>query len=322
MLKKWIEKILNGGALNKEEALSLYEVPLNELLEGTKVIFNHFNDKEFDFCTIINGKKGKCSEDCQYCAQSAHHECAIDTYGLLSLETIVKDAKRNACRGIEKYSIVTSGKRASKEEIATLCQTYAAIDKEVPLSLCASHGLIDEEDLIKLKNAGVKRIHNNLETSRNYFEKICTTHSYDEKIATIKAAQDIGLEVCSGGIIGLGETREDRIDMAFELKTLGIKSIPLNLLNPIEGTPLYGIGGVDEEEFYKTCAIYRLIHPKVLIRLAGGRGLLSDKGKRVFETCLNGAITGELLTTTGNDTENDMKMIKALGLRIRREKEA
>ena len=312
MLKTIEANIMNGIDIKKDLALSLYDVPLEDLLEVTKSIFNRYRDNQFDFCTIINGKNGRCSEDCKYCAQSAHFSCEIQAYDLLDEKIVLEDAKTIEEKGIKKYSIVTSGKVATEAEVNQLTKIYRRLSDETGLYLCASHGLLDYDALKRLKEAGVRRIHNNLETSRNYFEDICTTHTYDDKIQTIKDAQALGFEVCSGGIIGMGESREDRIDLAFELKDLEINSIPLNLLNPIEGTPIAHLPAISEEEFIRTCAIFRLIMPKAVIRLAGGRGLLSDKGKKVFETCINGAITGELLTTSGNDTITDMTMIKEL----------
>lgn len=296
-----------------EEAVALYDLPLETLLLKSKEMSKRYQDNRFDFCTIINGKNGRCTEDCSYCAQSQHFKCALQSYPLLSEEVIVKDALLNEAKGIGKYSIVTSGKSVTQDELEKLCTTYKAISDKTSLNLCASHGLLRYTDFLKLKEAGVQRIHNNLESSRRYFKEICTTHTYDEKINTIKDAQRAGLEVCSGGIIGMGESREDRIELALELKALGIKSVPINLLNPIEGTPIGRLTRISEEEFYKTCAIFRILLPDAIIRLAGGRGLLSDKGKKVFQHCINGAITGELLTTSGNDTKDDQEMIRRLG---------
>ncbi len=299
-----------------EEAVKLYERPLKELLTESKRIKQMWHDKSFDFCTIINGKNGRCSEDCKYCAQSAHYKCDVDSYDLLPRETVLKDALLIESKGIGKYSIVTSGKRVTSSELDALCEIYSELAEKSELNLCASHGLLGYEDFVKLKEAGVTRIHNNLETSRRYFGEICTTHTYDEKIRTIKDAKRAGLEVCSGGIIGMGETREDRIALAFELKALGITSVPINLLSPIEGTPIEHITPISEEEFYKTCAIYRIILPEAVIRLAGGRGILSDRGELLFKHGINGAITGELLTTSGNDTVNDQAMVRRLGYEI------
>lgn len=309
-------KILQGNHLTYDEAVTLFDCDVDTILKQSKRIKEKFHQPIFDLCTIINGKSGLCSEDCMYCAQSSYYACDIQEYRLLDKEIIVKDALINEKRGIGKFSIVTSGKRVCQDELERLCDTYREISRKSSINLCASHGLLTYDDFLKLKASGVKRIHNNLETSRAYFEKICTTHTYDEKIETIKAAQRAGLEVCSGGIIGMGETVHDRISLAFELKGLGIQSVPLNMLNPIEGTPIHFLKPISESEFYKTCAIFRMILPQAVIRLAGGRGLLSDRGKLAFETCVNGCITGELLTTTGNGTKKDIEIIRGIGYEI------
>jgi biotin synthase len=312
-LIKLTSDIISGHEITYDEALGLDQSALEDLLSCSRKIMDHFNDRAFDFCTIINGKSGHCSEDCTYCAQSIHYDCDVEVYDLLDSDTVVKAAQVHEENRVSKFSVVTSGKRLNTNDFEKVTEMYKALRQKTSIKLCASHGLLNYTELKALKKTGVHRYHNNLETSRKHFKNICTTHTYDEKIETIKAAQQAGLEVCSGGIIGLGESMVDRIDLAFELKALGITSIPLNILNPIAGTPLYGTGHVAENSFYKTCAIFRFIHPKATIRLAGGRALLSDKGKKVFESCVNGSITGELLTTTGNDTANDMKMVKEIG---------
>ncbi len=315
-LIKLTNDIISGHEITYDEAVGLDQYALEDLLSCSRKIMDAFNERVFDFCTIINGKSGHCSEDCTYCAQSVHYDCDVEVYDLLDTKDVVGAAKEHEKNNVSKFSVVTSGKRLDERDLEKVTQTYRDLDKETDIKLCASHGLLNYEELKIIKNAGVIRYHNNLETSREHFKKICTTHTYEEKIETIKAAKAAGLEVCSGGIIGLGETMYDRIDLAFELRTLGITSIPLNILNPIEGTPLYGAEHVSEVSFYKTCAIFRFIHPRATIRLAGGRALLSDKGKKVFDSCVNGSITGELLTTSGNDTLNDMQMVKEIGYEI------
>ena len=315
-MKDLSKKIIDGYQINKEEAIQLLEFPLELLTEGAQNIRKALCGDSFDMCTIINAKSGHCSEDCKYCAQSRHYNTKADVFPLLSNEKIVKDALENEKNGVNRYSLVTSGKRASKEEVDKLCNAFKAIQKVSEIKLCASNGLLDYDSFLKLKQSGVTRYHNNLETSRKFFPSICSTHSYDEKINTIKAAQKAGLNVCSGGIIGLGESNEDRIDMAFELRDLNINSIPLNLLNPIEGTPLFNVAKVSEEEFIRIAAIFRYINPKAIIRLAGGRSLLTNFGKRLFKSGVNGTISGNLLTTYGNSTANDIEMIKELNFKI------
>lgn len=308
-----ISKIKDGYLISKEEAIKLLDYELDDLLYYANEIRKHFQKNKFDICSIVNGKSGRCSEDCKFCSQSSSHSTNIDIYPLKKKESILEDSRYHYEKGVKRYSIVTSGKSLSKNEVKDVCEIYEAINLKVGIKTCASHGLLDKEDFIKLKKSGVERYHNNLETSRKYFEKICTTHTYDEKIKTIKAAQSIGLEVCSGGIFGLGESMIDRIDMAFELRELNIKSIPLNVLNYIEGTSISVEKSIDEEEFLKSVAIFRFINPDSYIRLAGGRNLLTDFGKRAFKSGANATITGDLLTTCGNSISNDIDMIKQLG---------
>lgn len=316
MINKLVQDIKNGYLINKAEAMELLKYDLEILSEKANEIREYFLGNKFDLCCIVNGKSGKCSEDCKFCAQSGHHKTNVDVYPLLTEDEFIKDAKYHHNKEVKRYSIVTSGKRLSKAEIEKVCKSYQSIKKEVGIKTCASHGLLDEGDMRNLKAVGVDRYHNNLETSRNHFKKICSTHTYDEKIQTIKAAQKSGIEVCSGGIFGLGESKEDRIDMAFELRSLNIKSIPLNMLNYIEGTPMGHVEKITEEEFLKALAVYRFVNPDAQIRLAGGRNLLTEYGKLAFKGGANATITGDMLTTCGNGIDEDLKMIKELGFEI------
>lgn len=310
------EKILNGSLLEKSEIISLLTEPIIELSKAANEIRDFFCGNSFDICTIINGKSGRCPENCKYCAQSIHFKTDIEEYPLLDSKRILDEAKHNENKGVLRYSIVTSGKKLSQKDLNDVCKSYKLIKENSNISLCASHGLLCYEDFIKLKKAGVSRYHNNLETSRNFFHNICTTHSYEEKIETIKAAQKAGLEVCSGGILGLGESMEDRIDMALEIRSLGIKSIPVNILNPIKGTPLENSKVLSYDEIKRTIAIFRFIIPYGAIRLAGGRGLLHDKGKSLFECGANATITGDMLTTAGITINEDMSIIKELNYEV------
>lgn len=309
-------KILNGGEITREEAISLIDAPLGELCEAADEIRERFCGDIFDMCTIINGKSGRCSENCKYCAQSAHYNTRCEEYPLLSAEKIVEGALYNYERGVLRYSIVCSGKRLPESEVDSLCESICAIKKACPISICVSAGLLDEESFRKLKQAGVDRVHNNLESSRRFFPEVCTTHTFDDKIAAINAAKAAGLEVCSGGIMGLGETFEDRIDMVLEARGLGVRSIPVNLLNPIPNTPFEHNPTLTEEEAARAVAIFRFIIPNGQIRLAGGRGLLGDMGKALFRSGANAAISGDMLTTRGISIDNDMKMCVELGYRI------
>lgn len=313
MIQKLKEKIIQGEYITKKEAMDLLATDLEELCSVANEIREHFCGNSFDICTIINGKSGRCSENCKYCAQAGCYSTKIEQYPLLKTEEIVEEAKKNAGQGVLRYSIVTSGKKLSDEEVDQVCESIRAIRREVDIEICASFGLLGEEQLKKIKEAGVSRIHNNLETSRRHFPDVCTTHTYDEKIDTIKAAKKAGLNVCSGGIMGIGETMEDRIDMVLEIRDLGIKSIPVNMLNPIPGTPYEKNDRLTMDEMRRIVAIFRFLVPDASIRLAGGRGLMADKGVSCFQSGANAAISGDMLTTSGITVEKDMKILEKLG---------
>jgi len=309
-------KVINGYKITKEEALLLHDSPLDDLLSSANEIRETLCKDSFDICTIINGKSGNCSEDCKYCAQSSHYHTCVDEYPLLSKNEIQNCAISNYQDGVLRFSIVTSGRSLDESEMLDVCDAYRSIQENCPISLCASHGLLTYEQFIKLRQSGVIRYHCNLETSRRFFPDICSTHTYDDKINTIRNAQLAGLEVCSGGIIGLGEDVEDRIDMVMNLRELGIKSIPVNILNPIKGTPLEHRKVMSDEDVLRTIAVFRFIIPEGAIRLAGGRGLLADKGMKAFMSGANAAISGNMLTTIGININEDLDIIKKCGYRL------
>lgn len=311
--KELTEKVLEGEQITKEEALYLYEQPLEELCEAADRLRRHFCGNRFDICTIVNGKSGGCSENCKFCAQSAHNHTDAVRYPLLTAEELAVRAKRNHEQGVLRYSIVASGRNLSDAELDKMCEAIRRIKAEVGISVCVSFGLLQEEQFRKLKEAGVTRVHNNLETSRRYFPNICTTHTFEDKVQAVRAAQAAGLSVCSGGIMGLGETPEDRIDMALSLRELGVKSVPINMLNPIAGTPLERQEALTKEDMRRIAAVYRFLLPAASIRLAGGRGLLSDKGRSCFLSGANAAISGDMLTTAGITVKTDMELLKELG---------
>lgn len=312
------EKVLKGEQINKEEALSLCNAPLEELCEAADEIREKISGQGFDICTIINGKCGKCSEDCKYCSQSAHYHTALEeSYPLLDTDKLMEEAKYNADRGVLRYSIVTSGKRLSKAEVDKLADSIRVIKENVNIEICVSLGLLDEEDFVKLHAAGASRVHCNLESSERYFKEVCTTHTYAQKIETLKAAKRAGMSICSGGIMGLGETFEDRIDMVLTVRELGVKSIPVNFLNPIPGTPYANNVPLTNDEARRCVAIFRFLIPDGSIRLAGGRGLLGDKGEGCFTSGANATISGDMLTTAGITIETDMKLLDKLGYEVK-----
>lgn len=313
LLEKLTEKVLRKEKITKDEALKLYDMPLEELCEAADRIRKHFCKDGFDICTIVNGKSGRCSENCKYCAQSSFYHTSAKEYSLLDKEEILRQARYNAEKGVLRYSIVTSGKKLPDKEVDEMCDIIKEIRKTVGISVCVSFGLLNKEQFAKLKEAGASRVHNNLETSRRNFPNVCTTHTFDDKIQAIQAAKEAGLTVCSGGILGLGETVEDRIDLALSLRELEIKSVPINLLNPIPGTPYENNPVLSEEEMRRTVAVFRFLLPEASLRLAGGRGLLKDKGESCFCSGANAVISGDMLTTSGYTIDSDMKLIKKLG---------
>lgn len=313
------DKVLRGEQIEREEALQLWASPLSRLREAADEIRRRMCGDGFDLCTIVNGKCGRCSEDCKYCAQSAHYQTACEqTYPLLPGEKLLEGAKHNEQQGVLRYSIVTSGKRLSDQEIEQACESIRRIKEETSIEVCVSFGLLGEEEFRKIREAGASRVHCNLESSAGYFPQICTTHSYEEKIQTLKAAKRAGLSICSGGILGLGETVEDRIDMALTARELGVKSFPVNLLNPIPGTPYEKRKPLTNEEACRCVALFRFLLPDASIRLAGGRGLVGDKGEACFLSGANAAISGDMLTTAGITVETDMELLHTLGFEVKR----
>lgn len=313
------EKVLCGEEITRQEALQLAGQPLTELQAAADEIRRKVCGNGFDLCTIVNGKCGRCSEDCKYCAQSAHYHTACEeNYPLLSTEELVAGARHNAAQGVLRYSIVTSGKRLSEQEVEKVCESIRRIKAETDIEVCVSFGLLDEAQFRKIKAAGASRVHCNLESSARYFPEVCTTHTYEEKIETLKAAKQAGLTICSGGILGLGETMEDRIDMVLTARELGVKSIPVNLLNPIPGTPYEKMMPLSNEEACRCVALFRFLVPDASIRLAGGRGLVGDKGEACFLSGANAAISGDMLTTAGITVETDMELVHRLGFEVRR----
>ena len=312
-MQEYTAYVKQGGVVNRTQALTLAELPLEPLCTAADELRRYFCGNTFDICTIINAKSGKCSENCKFCAQSAHYHTGAEEYPMLDTDTIVAQAKQNDMRGVMRFSLVTSGKRLTPTEVEQECVCIRTVRKQTDIAICVSNGLLDEASYHKLREAGVTRVHNNLETSRRFFPTVCTTHTFDEKCAAIRAAQAAGLSICTGGIVGMGEAMEDRIDMALELRVLGVHSIPVNMLNPIPGTPYETLPKLTNDDMRRIVAIFRFLMPDASIRLAGGRGLLPDKGRACFCSGANAAISGDMLTTSGITIETDMAMLRELG---------
>lgn len=312
---KLADEIINGRRLKKGEDFEFFKTcDLNELCEGADKIRAAITGDKVDLCSIINGRSGRCPEDCKYCAQSAHHNTECEVYDFLPQEKILELCKINEQEGVDRFSIVTSGRALTGEEFEKALDAYRVMSKECNIELCASMGFLTKEQFEQLKEVGVTSYHHNIETSRRHFPNICTTHTYDQKLATLKVVKEAGLYVCSGGIIGMGEDFDDRIDMALDLAEAGVDSIPINALMPIKGTPLEGRERLTEDEILRTIAIFKYINPKADIRLAAGRALLSNDGEKALQSGASASITGDMLTTVACATiRSDKEMIKRIG---------
>lgn len=322
MLRKLEEDILNGYLVSFEEARNLWErAPLDELCEAADRIRKHFMGDRLDTCSIMNARSGRCSEDCKWCSQSAHHTSNVAIYPLTSTEEALKHAMDNHSKGIGRFSLVTSGRTMTDREVQRSCEIYREIGKQCQgLKLCASMGLLKKDQLQALKDAGIGHYHCNIETAPSFFGELCSTHTMEEKFETIRAAKEVGLRVCSGGIIGMGESLEQRLEMAFALREIGADSIPVNILNPIAGTKLENQPPLPAEEIIRTFAIYRIIHPTAYIRFAGGRAQLSPQmQEKALKSGVNAALVGDLLTTIGSAVSEDMELFDRCGFNHRSE---
>ncbi|MDF3002351.1 MAG: biotin synthase [Bacillota bacterium] len=316
-IKKLSKEIIEGRRLTRQDDLAFFAAAdLKELCDGANKIRKALCGDTVDLCSIINGKSGGCSEDCKFCAQSSHNYTDIPEYSLLDTDTILADCKKHEGKGVHRYSIVTAGRELTHKELETVCDAYNRMKEECNISLCASHGLLSGDAFAALKQSGVSMYHENIETSKRNFPNICTTHTYEDKIHAIRLAQSAGLKVCSGGIIGMGETFEDRLDMAVSLAELGIESIPINALMPIKGTDYENLRQLTEDEILRAIAMFRFINPTARIRLAAGRSLMEDSGRKAFFAGANATITGDLLTTSGNSIDQDKEMLVQMGFQI------
>lgn len=309
-----MEKILNGEDLGFTEAQELAAKSDSEdLYKGADALRTRLHKNCLDLCSIVNAKSGICSEDCKFCAQSMHYNSEVTNYEQVDTAHAVLLAKDSEEYGVERFSLVTAGRSVSVKQLDEFQKIYRELQKQTNLSFCASMGFLTKEKALKIKGMGVSRYHCNLETSRSYFPQICTSHSWDDKSTTIKIAQNAGLEVCSGGIIGMGESFEQRLELAFELRELNILSVPINILSPINNTPFADLKPLSITEILTAVAMFRFILPKAVIRIAGGRNVLGNQQHRLFTSGANGSIVGNYLTTLGNSLEEDVEMFEMLG---------
>lgn len=310
------QKIIAGESITREEAMQLVSAPLEEVCRGADELRKNFNGDSFDMCAILSVKGGRCSENCKFCAQSSCSSADIPTFAVRDADYVEADAKRHSGMGIAHYCQVSSGRKLSKAEVDQICENVKRVVATTDLAPCVSLGLLDKEDLLKLKAAGVKRVHNNIEASSEFFGNLCSTHSTADKIKVMKLVHEVGLELCSGGVFGVGETWADRIDMAFELTEIQPDSIPINMLKPVAGTPMEGRERLSKDELRRIIAIFKYILPKSSIRFAAGRDYLDDAGMSCFLGGSNATITGDMLTVKGISIEEDLKTIEKLGYKL------
>lgn len=302
-----------------EKLLKLYDLPLEELIEmSAKVTKENFGG-DVEFCSIISAKTGKCQENCKYCSQSAHNSAKIQVHPLLPLEKVKKAALSAKENGATRFCIVTSGRAPSDEDFEKILEMIREVANTDGIHCCCSLGILDEEQVKQIKKAGVERYNHNLNTANSYHGEICTTHDFEDRVNTVKLIKKHGMEACTGGIIGMGETRRQRVELALELAQLEPSSVPINFLNPIEGTPLEGMdAAIDEEEILKTICIFRIALPKALLRYAGGRTTrFSQEHQRLgIKAGINALLVGNYLTTTGSTPQQDRELVSELGFSV------
>jgi len=298
--------------ITPETALELYFA--DELFALADAIrCEHFGNT-IETCSIVNARSGRCSENCKWCAQSAHFIASEKEYPFLALDEVLHQARATEAAGVQRFSLVTSGRSLDDADVDAACRCFEEIRRDIPrLQLCGSFGLLGRAALERLRDAGMTRYHCNLETAPSRFHKLCTTHTVEEKITTLQAAKSLGIELCSGGIIGMGETPQERIEMAFALRDIGVNSVPINVLQPIAGTPLESEPPISQDDIFRTFAIFRIINPIAQIRFAGGRAAFADKMETALACGVSAAIVGDMLTTIGSNVNEDFETFRRLG---------
>jgi len=313
-------RILDGGKIERKEAAGLWNLPYNLLMKlaaAADRIRINFLGNRFDSCSLINAKSGMCSEDCAFCAQSAKHGGASEIYDLKSTAEILDAARVAKAFGAGRFCTVTSGGALSEQDFDRLMEALRIVKTEVDIALDASLGFLNEDRAAKLFGAGVTRYNHNLESSRDYYPSICSTHSYESRVRTVELVKSKGASACCGGIIGLGETPSHRIDLAFTLSDLGVDCVPINIINPRPGTPLQDTIPPEPMEIIKTIALFRLVLPTATIKIAGGRERnLGDFQAMALRSGANGMIIGGYLTTAGRSVEDDLRMVRQAGFDI------
>ena len=320
-IRKIGDKALGGKNVSMKDVLPLLGAKGPDILDLAAVanrVREEFNGNEIDLCLLLNAKSGKCPEDCAFCAQSAHHKTEVPVYPLMDMNRIVEEAREAHRKGTGRFCLITSGRELNDKEFETILGALDRIRRETTLDLDCSLGTLSEERAESLKKVGVTRYNHNVETAESHFHKICSTHSFKDRVKTIEVLKELGFSICCGGIIGLGESPEQRLELAFSLRQLGIDCIPFNILNPRPGTPLEHSESIPPMEIIKTISLFRLVLPKGTIKIAGGREAnLRDLQSLALLAGANGLIVGNYLTTPGRNAEDDLTMIRDVGFQIK-----
>ncbi|MGA9745467.1 MAG: biotin synthase BioB [Nitrososphaeraceae archaeon] len=311
-----MNKVISGKSISFEEAGKLLcSQDILSLAYSANAITRKFNGDSIDVESLLNAKSGKCPEDCSFCAQSSFYNTKISKYPLLPKQVVIVRAKEAERQGASSFCLVCAYRSPPEEEFRQICDTIEALKKEVSIDINASLGFMTLERARKLKSLGIKRYNHNLEASDSFFSQICKTHDFADRVKTAKIVKEAGLELCCGGIIGMGETVKQRIELAFALAALNPDEVPINILIPNEGTPMAQIVTITPEEAIRTIAVWRFIMPKVILKLAGGREVhFSDNGRMALRAGANGIISGGYLTTGGNEMSKDLNMIHEIGI--------
>ena len=315
-IKQAATRVLSGDDISIEEAqILLNSNHIDSLIRCSNTITRRFNGDLVDVETLVNAKSGACPEDCSFCAQSSHYKTGINKYDLLPEKTILKQAQKAKESGANSFCLVCAYRSPPKEDFEQICKTITEIKKKVKIDVNVSLGFVTREMARRLKSVGVKRYNHNLETAESYFSQICKTHDFYDRVKTAKIVVDEGLELCCGGIIGMGESPAQRLELAFSIKSLHPNEVPINILIARKGTPLEGLNALDPMDAIKTIAVWRFIMPRTILKIAGGREIhLKDKERIALKAGANGIITGGYLTTGGNRSTTDIAMIKEIGL--------
>ena len=300
--------------IDKKKLLRLYNLDLDELLK----LSSKYVKDEIEFCSLINARNGKCSQNCKYCAQSSHYRTHIDSYPLVKIEEVRKAALDAKSHKASRFAIVTSGKTPDESDFDKMLEMIKEINKIEGLNSCASIGILNEEQAKKLAQSGLKRFHHNINTAKSYYPEVCTTHTWQDRLDTCKLVKKYGMELCCGVILGMGESVEQRVEMALELAEIQPNSIPINILMPIPETPFENyLDKIDEENVLRTLAIFKIANPNSILRFCGGRMRLSEENQRkALNTCVEGIMVGNYLTTIGKNPDDDIKTVEELGKTI------